>query len=93
MDVMREMIPLPKLKRGDTVAVLSPSFAAPGRWPQVYELGLERLRNIFGLNPVEFPRYQGFPLVTTILANELRAKCMQSHIRAAYKEQGPNYIE
>lgn len=46
---------LKKLKVGDKVAVLSPSFAAPGAWPEVYELGLKRLRDIFGLEPVEFP--------------------------------------
>ena len=46
---------LPKLKRGDKVAILSPSFAAPGAWPHVYEFGLTRLREVFGLDPVEFP--------------------------------------
>lgn len=44
-----------KLKAGDTVAILSPSFAAPGKWPHVHELGLKRLREVFGLVPVEFP--------------------------------------
>ena len=46
---------LQKLKKGDKVAILSPSFAAPGVWPHVYELGLERLRSVFKLEPVEFP--------------------------------------
>ncbi len=46
---------LPKLKPGDKVAILSPSFAAPGRWPHMYELGLKRLREVFELEPVEFP--------------------------------------
>lgn len=46
---------LPKLQKGDKVAILSPSFAAPGVWPHVYQLGLERLKTIFGLEPVEFP--------------------------------------
>lgn len=46
---------LSKLKRGDKVAILSPSFAAPGKWPHVYELGLKRLREVFGLEPIEFP--------------------------------------
>ncbi|PJA50825.1 LD-carboxypeptidase, partial [Candidatus Shapirobacteria bacterium CG_4_9_14_3_um_filter_36_12] len=48
-------VTLPKLKKGDKVAILSPSFAAPGRWPEVYELGMQRLRDIFGLKPVEYP--------------------------------------
>ena len=46
---------LQKLKKGDKVAILSPSFAAPGQWPHVYELGLKRVREVFGLEPVEFP--------------------------------------
>ncbi len=44
-----------KLNKGDKVAVVSPSFAAPGMWPHVYELGLKRLREEFGLDPVEYP--------------------------------------
>lgn len=46
---------LSKLKKGDKVAILSPSFAAPGKWPHVHEFGLERMREIFELEPVEFP--------------------------------------
>jgi len=49
-----KFLKLSKLKKGDDVAILSPSFAAPGAWPHVYELGLKRLREKFGLNPVEF---------------------------------------
>lgn len=46
---------LPRLRPGDRVAILSPSFAAPAVWPHVYALGLRRLREVFGLEPVEFP--------------------------------------
>lgn len=46
---------LPKPQQGDKVAILSPSFAAPGMFPAVYELGLKRLREVFKLEPVEFP--------------------------------------
>lgn len=46
---------LPKLKKGDKVAILSPSFAAPAKWPHVYELGLQRIREVFELDPIEFP--------------------------------------
>lgn len=52
---MREMQKLPKLKKDDKVAILSPSFAAPGMWPHVYELGLKNMREVFELEPVEFP--------------------------------------
>ena len=46
---------LSKLQKGDTVAILSPSFAAPGKFPQVYELGLKRIRDVFGLETIAFP--------------------------------------
>ena len=46
---------LRKLQKGDKVAILSPSFAAPGKFPHVYELGLKRLREIFELEPIAFP--------------------------------------
>jgi muramoyltetrapeptide carboxypeptidase LdcA involved in peptidoglycan recycling len=45
---------LTKLVAGDKVAIVSPSFVAPGKWPHVYELGLKRLVENFGLTPVEF---------------------------------------
>jgi muramoyltetrapeptide carboxypeptidase LdcA involved in peptidoglycan recycling len=52
---MKNLIAPPKLQRGDTVAILSPSFAAPGAFPHVYELGVRRLREQFGLEAVAFP--------------------------------------
>ncbi len=52
---MREIQKLKKLHAGDKVAVLSPSFAAPARYPQVFELGLRRIREVFELEPVEYP--------------------------------------
>lgn len=50
-----KMKKLTKLSKGDKVAILSPSFAAPGMFPSVYKLGLERIQNVFGLVPVEYP--------------------------------------
>jgi muramoyltetrapeptide carboxypeptidase LdcA involved in peptidoglycan recycling len=48
-------VSLHPLKVGDKVAIVSPSFAAPGVFKEVYELGLQRLREEFGLEPVTFP--------------------------------------
>jgi muramoyltetrapeptide carboxypeptidase LdcA involved in peptidoglycan recycling len=45
----------PKLSPGDRVAVVSLAYAAPADFPAVHELGLRRLRENFGLEPVEFP--------------------------------------
>ncbi|RLC35691.1 LD-carboxypeptidase [Candidatus Shapirobacteria bacterium] len=49
------MIRPPKLQLGDKVAIVSPSFAGPGQWPEIYQLGLHRLTKEFKLKPVEFP--------------------------------------
>ncbi|WP_433552737.1 S66 family peptidase [Micromonospora zamorensis] len=45
----------PKPRPGDRVAVVSPSAGLPTVFPHVYELGLRRLREEFGLEPVEYP--------------------------------------
>lgn len=53
---MRPALTVPrKLTRGERVAVVSPSFAAPGRYPEVHELAMRRLREELGLVPVEYP--------------------------------------
>lgn len=45
----------PKPRSGDRIAVVSPGWAGPGAFPRPYELGLRRLREEFGLEPVEYP--------------------------------------
>lgn len=57
-------VKLPKLKPGDQVAILSPSAGLPGLFPWVQDLGLQRLREVFGLVPIEYPttRLMGSPL-------------------------------
>jgi len=44
----------PKPGPGDQVAVLSPSAGLPEVFPRPFELGLARLRDEFGLVPVEY---------------------------------------
>lgn len=44
-----------KPKPGDRVAVLSPAAALPALFPAPFDLGLRRLRDDFGLVPVEYP--------------------------------------
>ena len=44
-----------RLSRGDTVAIVSPSGAAPNRFPWVYERGLRNLEHVFGLEVKEYP--------------------------------------
>lgn len=43
------MIKPKRLKAGDTVAVISPSWGGPGTYPSVYEMGVATLRERFGL--------------------------------------------
>jgi muramoyltetrapeptide carboxypeptidase LdcA involved in peptidoglycan recycling len=44
-----------KARRGDRIAVLSPSFAAAGAFPAVHEQAMRRLSEVTGLVPVEYP--------------------------------------
>ena len=45
----------PPMAPGDRVAVVAPAAGAAAEVPQVYEQGLERLRTVFDLEPVEYP--------------------------------------
>lgn len=51
---MSEFVVPPPAERGDQVAILSPSSNLTD-CPYVYEQGIERLRETFGLEPVEYP--------------------------------------
>lgn len=61
---MKQFVELQKLQKGDQVAVISPSSGLPGIFPHVFELGLKRLKDEFGLVPKEYPttRIMGAPL-------------------------------
>ena len=52
---MKEFVSLAKPVPGDVVGVVSPSAGLPGLFPWVQELGLQRLRDEFGLVPLEYP--------------------------------------
>ncbi|RNI22257.1 S66 peptidase family protein [Flexivirga caeni] len=45
----------PPVRPGDRVAVLSPSWAAPAHFPAIHDRAMARLRDEFGVEPVEFP--------------------------------------
>jgi muramoyltetrapeptide carboxypeptidase LdcA involved in peptidoglycan recycling len=45
----------PKLQPGDRIAVLSPAFAAPAVAPALHEQAMQRLAELTGLVPVEYP--------------------------------------
>lgn len=73
---------LTKLKRGDKVAILSPSFAAPAVFPEVYKLGLERLETVFGLVPVEYPTTAKLNATTEERSSDLISAFSDSDIKA-----------
>lgn len=52
---MADFVTPPPVEPGDQVAVVAPASNAPESARFVYELGLERMREVFGLDPVEYP--------------------------------------
>lgn len=58
---LKKWIQPPRLKAGDKVAILSPSAALPYLFPAVYEQGLDRIQEVFGLFPIEFPTARQSP--------------------------------
>lgn len=83
-----KMIKLRKLKKGDKVAVLSPSFAAPGLFSDVYELGLKRLRDVFSLEPVEYPTTRQVGATHEERARDLSAAFENKDIKAVIASIG-----
>lgn len=53
------MVKVVPLKRGSTLAVVSPSWGGPSVFPQVYELGVRRLTQEFGFRIKEYPTTRG----------------------------------
>lgn len=51
----REFVHPRKAHPGDHIAVVSPSFAAAGAYPDVHEQAMRRLTEVTGLVPVEYP--------------------------------------
>ncbi|MFH0906518.1 MAG: LD-carboxypeptidase, partial [archaeon] len=49
------MIKPNKLKKGDTIAIVSPSWGGPSIFPHIYENGLKILKEELALKIKEFP--------------------------------------
>ena len=79
---------LQKLQKGDKVAVLSPSFAAPAIFPKVFELGLQRMRDIFGLIPIEYSTTRKLNANTKERARDLMAAFSNPEIKAVFTSIG-----
>ncbi|WP_201361516.1 S66 family peptidase [Dictyobacter formicarum] len=72
----------PKLQAGDKVAVLSPSAGLPEIFPEVFDLGLQRLRENFGLVPVEYPSTRKMNTPPEERARDIIAAFADSEIKA-----------
>lgn len=82
--------PLPALQRGDRVAVLSPSAGLPGLFPWVQDLGLQRLREVFGLDPVEYPTTRQMGSSPADRARDIMAAFADPSIKAVIASIGGN---
>ncbi|WP_329107373.1 LD-carboxypeptidase [Micromonospora sp. NBC_01699] len=77
-----------KPRPGDRVAVLSPSAGLPAVFPHVYDLGLRRLRDEFGLIPVEYPTTRAAAAHPRERARDLTAAFADPSIRAVLATVG-----
>ncbi|MFJ8078482.1 LD-carboxypeptidase [Streptomyces sp. NPDC096176] len=78
----------PKPKTGDAVAVVSPSRGLPGEVPLPYELGLRRLRDGFGLKPVEYPTTRTMGASAQARAADINAAFADPQIKAVIASVG-----
>ena len=78
----------PKARPGDRVAVLSPSFAAPGFAPAVHEQAMRRLGEVTGLVPVEYPTTRRLGASAQDRAADLNAAFADPAIRAVLATVG-----
>ncbi len=79
---------LSKLSKGDKVAIVSPSFAAPAVWPHVHELGLKRIREVFELESVEYPATAKLDATSEEKAADLIATYSDPEIKAVISTLG-----
>ncbi|MGN7250398.1 S66 family peptidase [Arthrobacter sp. SAFR-014] len=81
-------VPLPKLAPGDRVAVLSPSFAAPGFAPAIHERAMQRLFSVTGLVPVEYATTRTLGASAQERAADVNAAFADPSIRAIFTTVG-----
>ncbi|MFJ6660037.1 S66 peptidase family protein [Streptomyces sp. NPDC091377] len=73
---------------GDRIAVVSPSSGLPGLLPLPFELGLKRLREDFGLEPVEYPATRKTGSTPQERADDLHAAFADPDIKAVMASIG-----
>ncbi len=80
--VTQKLVHPPKAKPGDRIAVLSPSFAAPGAFPAVHEQAMRRLTELTGLVPVEYPTTRQLDASPQARASDINAAFSDPEVRA-----------
>ncbi|MDQ2838995.1 MAG: LD-carboxypeptidase [Actinomycetota bacterium] len=78
----QKLVHPPKAKPGDRIAVLSPSFAAPGAFPAVHEQAMRRLTELTGLVPVEYPTTRQLDASPQARASDINAAFSDPEVRA-----------
>ncbi|CAM5366790.1 S66 family peptidase [Streptomyces aurantiogriseus] len=78
----------PKPSPGDRIAVLSPGAGLPELFPVPYELGLERLRKEFGLEPVEYPTTRRMGATPQDRADDIHAAFSDPTVKAVIASIG-----
>lgn len=76
------------IQPGDKVAIVSPSRGLPEIFPGPFELGLRRLRDDFGLIPVEYPTTRKLQSTPRERAADLHAAWSDPSIRAVFASIG-----
>ncbi|MFD7461603.1 MULTISPECIES: S66 family peptidase [unclassified Streptomyces] len=78
----------PKPSPGDRIAVISPASGLPGLFPRPHELGLSRLRDDFGLEPVEYPATRKMGATPRERADDIHAAFADPDIKAVIASIG-----
>jgi len=80
--MIEELVRPAKARPGDRVAVVSPSFAAPGVAAAVHEQAMRRLTEVTGLVPVEYPTTRRVDASPQDRAADINAAFRDPEIRA-----------
>src|SRR5262249_9957406 len=76
------------VKSGDRIAIVSPSWAGPGVFPDTHERGIRVLREELGLEPVEYPTTRMVDATPAARAADLMAAFSDPDIRAVFATIG-----
>src|SRR5699024_2064754 len=77
-----------KLEPGDRVAVVAPSFAAPGFAPRVHEQAMQRMVSELELQSVEYPSTRVVDAPARTRADDINAALADPGIRAVFSTLG-----